>query len=47
MELATPHPEQNDVRGKLEEGISPYSHKREYPQRQQRHGHNHNLGGDW
>lgn len=46
MELATPHPEQNDVRGKLEEGISPYSHKREYPQRQQRHGHNHDLCGD-
>ena len=46
MELATPHPEQNDVRGKLEQGIAADPHEREYAHRQQRHGHHHDLCGD-
>ena len=46
MELATPHPEQNDVRGKLEQRIASDPHKGEYTQRQQRHGHHHDLCGD-
>ena len=43
MELATPHPEQNDVCGKLEQGIAADPHEREYSHRQQRHGHHHDL----
>lgn len=47
MELAPPYPEQNHVRGKLEQRIASDPHEGEYTQRQQRHGHHHDLCGDW
>ena len=46
MELATPHPEQNDVCGKLEQGIAADPHEREDTQRDQRYGHNDDLSGE-